>query len=76
MGRDLTDFMPATRAMLCVRARFVRRFHQLGGWIKTKPPGEQVLVHVSTYQSNPFWGYPIFDNHSHVGARNLRGRLW
>ena len=31
-------------------------------WVKIKPPriGPQVLVHVSTYQANPF-GVPIFD---------------
>ena len=23
--------------------------------------GPQILVHVSTYQGKPFWGYPIFD---------------
>ena len=32
-------------------------------WVKIKPPGygPQILVHVSTYQGKPFWGYPIFD---------------
>ena len=36
--------------------------------VKIKPPGigAQILVHVSS-QGNPFWGYPIFDHHSHVG---------
>ena len=35
---------------------------------KLKPPGTgpQVLVHVSICQGHPFWGYPIFDNHSHI----------
>ena len=26
--------------------------------------GLQILVHVSICQSNPFWGYSIFDHHS------------
>ena len=32
-------------------------------WVKIKPPGigPRVLVHVSTYQGNPFWVYPISD---------------
>ena len=34
------------------------------------PPGigPQILVNVSIHQGNPFLGYPIFDNHSHVRA--------
>ena len=31
-------------------------------WVKIIPPEKpQVLVMGSTYQGNPFWGYPIFD---------------
>ena len=33
----------------------------------------QVLVHVSVYQGKPFWGYPIFDNHSHLAGGSSRG---
>ena len=38
-------------------------------WVraKIKPPGygPQVLVFGSIYQGKPFWGYPIFHNHTH-----------
>ena len=29
-------------------------------WVKIKAPGEQVFVHISSYQCNPFW-IPMFD---------------
>ena len=36
-------------------------------WVKIKPEnGQRVLVFGSVYQGKPFWGYPIFDNHSHA----------
>ena len=36
-------------------------------WVKIQPPGigPQVLVQSSTYQGNPFWGYPISDPQPH-----------
>ena len=35
-------------------------------WVKIKPGiGPQVLVHVSTCQGKPLWGYQIFDPHPH-----------
>ena len=31
--------------------------------MKSPGYGPQILVYVSTCQGNPFWAYPIFDNH-------------
>ena len=39
-----------------------------------KPPrGPLVLVHVSMYQGNPFWGYHFFFDRSHLGTAGATG---
>ena len=49
----------------------IYHYWKYGYGSKIQPPGigPQSLVHVSIYQGNPFWGHPIFDNHSHLGCR-------